>query len=362
MPLTGSVLTTYGELKNQYGLINTAGQILVSETDAANFENSNTLEEFLEKYGVLGELGTGDTIQVINPEYETAWDDYYNEYNQWMAEKPDPTNPIYIIPGQPSTSYNLYDDFLWATAQCYACAMSALSNALGLPGNSLTDSSGNKVLDYTNNNITLYDKSGNVILSGQTYPSNKGCYCHVLSHLLEEGSYSTTTGQSITIYQSSSSDPYSHWWTDGNGYSGSTAAKLATILSENANPVLKACGDTGKDITQNSSEIEKLMSDYYFDSNGTKQLKTLQQKIVDLDYAMANNLMTDQEAYDAIEHFVNKDLIALNKTEDQFDQNAYDSDVADWEAKKPNEPTVAQYIDQETRAIKDLDKAQWYVQ
>ena len=86
MPLTGAALTTYGELKNQYGLINSAGQILVSETDAANFQNSNTLEEFLEKYGVLGELGTGDTIQVINPEYEPAWDDYYKEYEKAMRQ------------------------------------------------------------------------------------------------------------------------------------------------------------------------------------------------------------------------------------------------------------------------------------
>ena len=59
MDLTGAALTEYGELKNQYGLINAAGQILVSETDAANFQNSNTLEEFLEKYGVLGDLGEG---------------------------------------------------------------------------------------------------------------------------------------------------------------------------------------------------------------------------------------------------------------------------------------------------------------
>ena len=51
--LTGTALTQYGELKNQYGLINSAGQILVSERDAANFNNSNTLEEFLDKHNVF---------------------------------------------------------------------------------------------------------------------------------------------------------------------------------------------------------------------------------------------------------------------------------------------------------------------
>ena len=81
MSLTGAALTTYGELKNQYGLINSAGQILVSELDAKNYESSNTLEEFLEKYGVLGELGTGDMIEVVNPEYEIAMDEYDKEYD-----------------------------------------------------------------------------------------------------------------------------------------------------------------------------------------------------------------------------------------------------------------------------------------
>ena len=52
VPLTGSQLTTYGELKNQYGIINTNGQILVSETDAANYTSSANLEEFLTKYGI----------------------------------------------------------------------------------------------------------------------------------------------------------------------------------------------------------------------------------------------------------------------------------------------------------------------
>ena len=50
--LTGTSLTEYGSLKNQYGIINTDGQIMVSETDANNYLNSATMGEFLEKYGV----------------------------------------------------------------------------------------------------------------------------------------------------------------------------------------------------------------------------------------------------------------------------------------------------------------------
>ena len=50
--LTGTSLTEYGILKNQYGIINTDGQIMVSETDATNYLESATMGEFLEKYGV----------------------------------------------------------------------------------------------------------------------------------------------------------------------------------------------------------------------------------------------------------------------------------------------------------------------
>ena len=111
MPLTGAALTTYGELKNQYGLINPAGQILVSELDAKNYESSNTLEEFLEKYGVLGELGEGDKIEVANPEYETAMDEYDKEYEEWLAKKPDPEDDIYQTVN-PETNTELYDKYI----------------------------------------------------------------------------------------------------------------------------------------------------------------------------------------------------------------------------------------------------------
>ncbi len=358
MDLTGAALTEYGELKNQYGLINAAGQILVSETDAANFENSNTLEEFLEKYGVLGDLGEGDIIQVTNPEYEVAWDEYYDEYNKWMAEKPDPTDPIYIIPGQPSTEQNLYDDFLWANAVCYGETMAYLSTSLGLGGGSLYDSEGRLVVSYDENGFVAYDTSGNELASEPIQSWAKECYSHVLDHLLLIGNYTTTTGDSLSITSSS------HWWLSGSlNDRGGKAAALAGILSESAETVLYACGDNGEDITQESSDIEKLMSDYYFDENGDKQLKTLQQKMVDLNYANISGLLSNQELYDAIQHFVNHDLTVLNEPEDEFDKDAYLEDLAEWEAKgeEIKEPDVPQFIDQEVRKIEDLDKAQWYV-
>lgn len=50
--LTGALLTQYGELKNQYVIVNAAGQAMVSESDSANYKNSKNLEEFLTNYNV----------------------------------------------------------------------------------------------------------------------------------------------------------------------------------------------------------------------------------------------------------------------------------------------------------------------
>ena len=50
--LTPNTLMTYSDLKNQYAMVNSAGQILVSGTDVKNFEESKTLNEFLRASGV----------------------------------------------------------------------------------------------------------------------------------------------------------------------------------------------------------------------------------------------------------------------------------------------------------------------
>ena len=117
--LTGAALTNYGELKNQYGLINSAGQILVSELDGKNFQESNTLEEFLDKYGVLSEPGKGEIVQVTNPEYAPAMDEYEKLYDEWMTQKPDPEDEKYLteIPGSTLNS-DLYEKFMSATTPC----------------------------------------------------------------------------------------------------------------------------------------------------------------------------------------------------------------------------------------------------
>lgn len=50
--LTPAIMYQYSDLKNQYGISNTSGQLLVNSTDAMNFEASANVNEFVQAYGV----------------------------------------------------------------------------------------------------------------------------------------------------------------------------------------------------------------------------------------------------------------------------------------------------------------------
>ena len=72
-PLTAGLMYQYADMKNQYGISNTSGQLLVSATDATNFENSANVNEFVSMYGV--EL-------TDNPKYTAALETLYGQdYN-----------------------------------------------------------------------------------------------------------------------------------------------------------------------------------------------------------------------------------------------------------------------------------------
>ncbi len=70
--LTGTQLSAYAPLKNQYALINPQGQVLVSELDAANYEASANMTEFLEKYGV-NQIETGYDNKDVAQWYINLW-------------------------------------------------------------------------------------------------------------------------------------------------------------------------------------------------------------------------------------------------------------------------------------------------
>jgi len=81
--LTANALYQYSDLKNQYIITNSNGQAMISSSDAKNFENSSTLTEFLEKYGIEKIYKT-DTMQQNVETLET--DEYQAYYNDWAEQ------------------------------------------------------------------------------------------------------------------------------------------------------------------------------------------------------------------------------------------------------------------------------------
>lgn len=305
--LTGNALSFYGPLKNQYGLVNAAGQIMVSELDGKNFQESDNLEEFLDKYGLLGTLDQGKEVQVKNPAYDTAWDDYNKKYDEWKAKEPNADDYWEITTGSTSS---LYEKFVSGTdSGCWSSVMND-SDALFHLGD-------------------------------------------VLSHLLDKGTYTTSDGQHTFTIDDGPSTPFHHWWTTGgSGGVNGNAQTMAEIRAELAGKT--CCG--------------KEEDEYHQHCDGTQ---TVTQKVVDLlwdSQELYNNkgaLAPGDPDYDAMldraKHLVFYDLKFSLEEKKEFKEEEYNADVADWEALKPEKPTVEAYLTKVVRQPTDNDKAQWYV-
>ena len=324
--LTGAALTNYGELKNQYGLINSAGQILVSELDGKNFQDSNTLEEFLDKYGVLSEPGKGEMVEVINPDWKVAWDEYNKELGEWKPKEPDKNDEKYWSENS-STDNELYRKFRAASESCYNNALAGAS----------------------------------------------GCYCHVLAHMLlvdfeAAGSknYQTITGDAISIdmgYISGSAI---------NGAGKTPDMRLVsqeifdrTVMAAENEDMKKTLLEVMNDpqATELEKKVEQLMNNYYLDDTGNPQLKQLAQKCVDLFYVLTNytSLGLDYKN-DCIPMLITfqKDMEQAFKVK-TFNEELYNNDRKDWLAQEPEKPDVPMYIAKEVRKVTDSDEAQWYI-
>lgn len=314
--LTGTSLSYYGPLKNQYGLVNAAGQIMVSELDGKNFEESDNLEEFLDKYGLLGSLDEGKVVEVKNPAYDAAWDDYNKKYQEWKAKEPNKNDEKYWdIETQITQNSELYDKFVSGTdSGCWSSVMSD-SKALYHLGD-------------------------------------------VLSHLLDVGSYTTSDNlHTFEIKEDlSNTNPFYHWWTTGGSGGVNGNAQTMAEIREKLDG-MNCCGKQEEEYHQNCDGNE-----------------TITQKVVDLLWDSQElldargDLAPGDPEYDAIldraKHLVFYDLkyaLAEEVPVKVFKQDEYDNDVAAWEATEPSKPEVEPYLTKKVRQLNDEDKGQWYV-
>lgn len=158
--LTGTCLTQYGILKNQYGIINPQGQIMVSEIDGANYLDSATMGEFLEKYGVANV----EDVQKDNPAYidqgTLIWG---SDWKSWVATGEG--TPGGLIAREPQQKdFNMVEE-----------------------------------VPNTNNEIYKAVTSSGGCLGGAI--SGSCCYMHVLSDLIGPGEVTTSDGHTYTVVE-----------------------------------------------------------------------------------------------------------------------------------------------------------------
>lgn len=92
-PLSANVLYQYSDLKNQYVLTNTHGQVLITNGDSENFEKSETLDDFLACYGITKEFKSATLAQTALKLSSSSTDTYEDGtliggvsdyYDDWM--------------------------------------------------------------------------------------------------------------------------------------------------------------------------------------------------------------------------------------------------------------------------------------
>lgn len=312
--LTPALLYSYEPLKNQYSIQNASGQNLVSATDAANFEASKNLDEFLDKYGLKGDT-----------EKTQAKLDYDNLYAKYLEDKKtydEVTKPNYD---------KLYAE--WEATKDQPDLYKTFSNIVGTSDNPNTQGG------------FCYDAALN---------GNSGCYIHLLDLLLDyDGTtpkpheYTTTTGKKFSSDGST-----------GGSYRYSTPEEKEQFAIISAKMADKKCDgkdDLSQDKENNSleeikkagktpTEFELLKSDYKENADGTYSKKTLKEKAIDLYYILKNLSPDKEEMRETLINFTDGDMKKLTT----------DKPTLEPEPTPPDEPAYP-------FVVNDKDKGQWYI-
>lgn len=127
--LTPAIIYDYQPYKNQYSLVNTAGQVLVSRLDAQNYKETNNLVEFLKRYDLINETVITTTVQQPrevreeNPEYSQ----YLLDLADWQSREPE----RYITTTTPGWTERVHEN----PYNIYSLALNTKDMDLALQGN-----------------------------------------------------------------------------------------------------------------------------------------------------------------------------------------------------------------------------------
>lgn len=318
--LTPALLYTYAPLKNQYALKNNAGKMLVSAYDAQNYENSKTLYEFLDCYGLIEKTKEYENYQVDLSNYNKKLEDYEKEYSDWEAlnnkykesiNKPDLYTPFVEIVGTSENPQSCYQAAKGGSLGCYRHLLEYLIDYTYNPD----------VQYYGRQNLTLTDSLGTPFT---TSPSGA-----TLDRSTDENGKITFENISKELW-SIDCDGY-----DNDGYKTNSEEKYNLLKDK-------------KEKNEEITVFDKLTSDYIDNGDGTYSLKTLRQKAIDM-YSIINQELVS-----------NTESEKINAMLDNFT----DGDMRGIRVEDPGAPPEAPIPPEQPKyevEITDKDKAQWYV-
>ncbi|MCM1010864.1 MAG: hypothetical protein NC390_08355 [Fusobacterium sp.] len=349
--LTFNSMSQYTPLKNQYNLYNTEGQILVSPTDAANFQKSGTLYEFLDCYGLF-DRGAG--------EYQKTLEEFQKEmdaYNEKQAEYEDKLNAFKQEFGEYQAKLDEYNAKLKEhldAQQRYEDELKAYQDALNAP--------------------KLYSEFTNAVVGNSHYTAAKnndpGCFLHVLNNLID---YTGSQGGTRAPYATSAKNPdgssillTSSEFFENNNYNMPELQNTSTYMSSKEDMYLCDGEDVGSVNGKNLYEMDReagrqpsvytqLASDFIEirNSDGTfsyKQ-KTLKQKTIDMYYLLANSVeQKDSRGSGSGEFTITNGSVTVASLLTNFVEG-------DMKGLDPKEPTPPEPIDDFTDTPPQLNAA-----
>lgn len=357
--LTFNAVNQYNPLKNQYIFKNTSGQVYVNAKDANNFEQSNDLYEFLDKYGLFdeGKFEFQDRLDAYNKEkaeydkemadYQAQLDDYNKEFADYSQKLEDYNNALDQYNREMIQYEKDYQEYLDSlnTTDLYA----SFSNIVG-----------------TSNNPTAFCYE-------QALKGSTGCYLHLLNLLLDfDGSrpqvntYTASNGKSFNTNGTTGgmgTPPAMKEISDGLNEKGDDGNYLRVcdgdddLNTAGEQNLLKAAKDAGREPT----ELEILRSDYIDNGDGTYSLKSLKQKAIDMYYIIQNmsGSVNSTDMKNMLINFTDGDMQKLTLEEPTMPTppEPFDMEKPTFDLEMPQEPKMPEY----TEKIYDKELAQWYI-
>ena len=363
--LTFNSINQYTPLKNQYALFNNENQIYVSATDAANFENSDNLYEFLECYGLF-DRGKDEYDEKMQ-EYKDQMDEYNkekDEYDKALGEYNNQMNDYNEKLNDYNEKLQDYNDKLDKYHKDYQEYLESLNEP--------------NAYDTFSGIVGTSDSPQSCYSAALRNPLGQ-CYRHVLGYLIDPSSsgddYTTSAGDTIHVSYSDVSG--STLSSDGKGNQLSSVRDIMKEQDSSGEYKKKCDGDDDLNTEgkQNSlqtiidaggtpSKLDQLLSDFIYDptTNSATEVKSLYQKAIDMIYVITHQSefageLTEAKMKDVLINFTDGDMknLATEPTPpdpiDPFTEVPPTMEIA-----APQEPEMPEYTDK----IYDKPLAQWY--